>query len=487
MKEDFEQQWSDALGNYSVPPPDDAWANIEARLDEKSKKRGLILWWTNPRLISGVAAALVLSLGYLFYNKLPNQNDVLAEQKEKGSVKQPSLNKTGESRNDIENQVTVGGAKKTQTIFAKNKTFQNLKSIVSNNSKYEVLTQSALQNIEEKSAENLAMVTSMQLANNSVEEIKNEKLNLEKTGVDKLQPQKMRTYANRFVFGRNKLAYEMPEEELVAKNTDKKHKIWLGLNSGAAPFNPNYSYSGFTGEALTSAKNDVAFQEVSNSNVQASFLPSGNGTTGRYNQNNSMPENTFKNGQAYNLGLNFGKNLSKNFGIESGIRYLRANTSMNSNVFAIDPKNGNVSSYFQANYLSSGNNANFQTVLSLSETSQQYYHYVAVPLVLNYSVPLVKNLNIEALGGFSNDFFIKTKFESLATGESTLGPSNSNYKLFNISGLGGARLNYNLFRNWGLSVGGMYQHAIFSGTGQNTSLKFKPQSFGLNYGLRYQF
>jgi hypothetical protein len=65
MKEDFEQQWSDALGNYSVPPPDDAWANIEARLDEKSKKRGLILWWTNPRLISGVAAALVLSLGYL--------------------------------------------------------------------------------------------------------------------------------------------------------------------------------------------------------------------------------------------------------------------------------------------------------------------------------------------------------------------------------------------------------------------------------------
>jgi hypothetical protein len=279
----------------------------------------------------------------------------------------------------------------------------------------------------------------------------------------------------------------MPEEELVAKNTDKKQKVWLGLNSGAAPFNPNYSYSGFTGEALTSAKNDVAFQEVSNSNVQASFLPSGTGTTGRYNQNNSMPENTFKNGQVYNLGLNFGKNLSKNLGIESGIRYLRANSTMNSNVFAIDPKNGNVSSYFQANYLSSGNNANFQTVLSLSETSQQYYHYVAVPLVLNYSVPLVKNLNIEALGGFSNDFFIKTKFESLATGESTLGPSNSNYKLFNISGLGGARLNYNLFRNWGLSVGGMYQHAIFSGTGQNTSLKFKPQSFGLNYGLRYQF
>ncbi len=193
MKEDFEKQWSDALSDYSVPPPDDAWANIEARIDEKSKKRGLILWWTNPRLISGVAAALVLSLGYLFYNKLPNQNDVLAEQKEKGSVKQPSLNKTGESRNDIENQVTVGGAKKTQTIFAKNKTFQNLKSIVSNNSKYEVLTQSAPQNIEEKSAENLAMVTSMQLANNSVEEIKNEKLNLEKAEVDKLQPQKMRT------------------------------------------------------------------------------------------------------------------------------------------------------------------------------------------------------------------------------------------------------------------------------------------------------
>ncbi len=485
MKEDFEKQWSDALGNYSVPPPENTWENIEAQLDKKSKKRGLILWWINPRLVSGIAAALVLTLGYIFYTRLPENkqgNAVLTVQDDKGSVKQPALKNAGEEPKSTENQQTAGATNNTNLAMAGNGILQNKKSNVTNIFKNEVLKNNEPEIFAGKSTESVAMV-STQLP----EEISNEGPENYNIAVNKLDSKKARIYANRFVTKRNLLTYEMPEEEeTIARTSDKTGKMWLGLNSGAAPFNPNYSYSGFTGEALSSAKNDEAYQSIKDGNVQTSFLPSGTGNTGKYSQNNVMPENSFKNGQSLNFGLNIGKSFSKNLGIESGLRYMLANTSMNSNVFAINPKNGEVSSYFQANYLSA-NNADYQTVLSLSETSRQYYNYLAVPVVLNYSIPLIKYLKAEALGGVSNDLFLKSRFESDATGSQRLNASNSNYKFYNLSALGGARLNYQVMNNWALTLGGMYQHALFSGVGESTNLNFRPRSFGVNYGLRYQF
>jgi hypothetical protein len=164
---------------------------------------------------------------------------------------------------------------------------------------------------------------------------------------------------------------------------------------------------------------------------------------------------------------------------------MQANAYMSTNVYAINQNTGEVSSYFRSNYLDS-KNSNTQTVLSVNATNKQLYNYFNVPILLNYSIPLIKRLDIEALGGVSGDIFIFGNFDSQNSQSSNLTAANSSFNLLNLSGMGGLRINYDLNKNWEANLGSTYQQALISGVSSEQALSFKPRTFGINYGVRFK-
>jgi hypothetical protein len=270
----------------------------------------------------------------------------------------------------------------------------------------------------------------------------------------------------------------------VAETKESKEKMWFGVNSGVAPFNPNFENTGFTGEALTSARNDAAFVSKGIDFEMTPSSPSSQNTTTSLLPN-SLPESSFRNGRAVNFGFSFGKKLKRRLGIESGLRYMQASAYMSSNVYAINEKTGAVNSYFQSNYLDSRTN-NTQTVLSVNATNKQLYNYFNVPVLLNYSFPLIKKLDIEALGGVSGDMFIFGNFDAQNPENNNLTAANSTFNLLNISGMGGLRLSYNISKSWEANLGSTYQQALVSGVSSEQNLSFKPRTFGINYGVRFK-
>jgi hypothetical protein len=122
----------------------------------------------------------------------------------------------------------------------------------------------------------------------------------------------------------------------------------------------------------------------------------------------------------------------------------------------------------------------------VNATNKQLYNYFNVPVLLNYSIPLLKKLDIEALGGVSGDMFIFGNFDSQNSQSSKLTAANSTFNLLNISGMGGMRINYNINKSWEANLGSTYQQALISGVSSKQDLSFKPRTFGINYGVRFK-
>ena len=487
----FENQWNEALKEASVPPPDFVWENIEKELDQNKKKRVAFIWWKNPAVLSGIAAALVLGLTVLFLNN--NQAEKLSQ-----IIDNKDLNKELEKQNqdkkskilkeepaDLEPQKQILEAQKNTNLatltFEKNK-IQNPaltktklflsddKVALSANSDVNKSTKNYQGNEIINPAEPKAVES--YLAINQVS--KNE--------IEKIQSKNFKNYANRFQPFRSHIGVDF--EETLAENKVSKNKMWFGVNSGVAPFNPNFENTGFTGEALTSARNDAAFVSKSTEFEMSPSSPSLQGNTNGLLPN-SLPESSFRNGRAVNFGFSFGKKLKKRLGIESGLRYMQASAFMSTNVYAINEKTGTVNSYFQSNYLDS-KTSNTQTVLSVNATNKQLYNYFNVPLLLNYSIPLIKKLDIEALGGVSGDMFVLGNFDAQNDASSNLTAANSTFNLLNISGMGGLRLSYYISKSWEANLGSTYQQALISGVSSEQNLSFKPKTFGINYGVRFK-
>src|SRR5690606_35056112 len=67
-KKNIDRLFQERFKDFEVEPPQDAWANIEARLHEKKRRRIIPFWFQ----LSGVAAALIL--GWLIYNSVTEDN-----------------------------------------------------------------------------------------------------------------------------------------------------------------------------------------------------------------------------------------------------------------------------------------------------------------------------------------------------------------------------------------------------------------------------
>jgi hypothetical protein len=475
----FENQWNEAFNEASVPPPDLVWDNIEKELDKKKKKRVAFLWWTNPAVLSGIAAALIVGLTVLFINNKSRETSNLSLDGQKQS----------ESNKDNSGKVDFGHSREPENDRPKEigGKHNNSLAVLSQKDNYgfgrKVLAGKAEPQMSSISPD-LSHVANIS-DNSFPPKVTSEYKPVDKYSnlkISKLDQRGFKKYANRFQPFRSHIGVEF--EESIAEQKGKENKLWFGLNSGVAPFNPNFESAGFTGAALTSARNDAAFVSKG---VEQSLSPSNNASTANSAVYfpNGVPESSFKNGTAVNFGFSVGRKLKKRLGIESGLRYMQASAFLNTNVYSIEENTGKVSSFFHSNYLDTKSD-NTQTVLSVKATNKQLYNYFNVPLLLNYSLLIVKNLSVEALGGVSGDLFVFGKSDAENPNGTNLTASNSTFNLLNFSGMGGLRLSYIINKSWEANMGSTYQRALTSGVSSEQNLSFKPRTFGINYGVRFK-
>jgi hypothetical protein len=90
-KSSFEEAWSDAFANASIPPPPMAWNAIEKALDEDRRKKSVfaVFWQNNGRIFRAAAGiALFGALGWLGYDALQNSNELpVVAENESTSIK----------------------------------------------------------------------------------------------------------------------------------------------------------------------------------------------------------------------------------------------------------------------------------------------------------------------------------------------------------------------------------------------------------------
>lgn len=460
MNKSFEDQWKDVLNEASQVPPPEIWDRIDEKLDKK--KRGVVfLLWKNPMAISGIAAAILLVLGTLFLFN----NDAIEK-----VVSETKKNKKESASSDSSSEEVE------QSVIKENVPLTLKENVVINSSKHTNII-SAVNVPLASSNLNLGQDETNYAANPTVPEyvaVGAKVGEFQSIEYSTLSPIAFGGFANSFQKHRNKIDIPTDIENELLKSSKSG---WMGFLAGNAPFNPNFSTPQFQTQALAAINNsDDPFKSYSDG---LSSAPSASFT----NTSRTDASSSFKRGNAFSFGFGIGKKLKNRFSIESGVRFTRATASQTSNVYALDSKTGKSENFSVSNYIIS-DPAKSDVLISVNSTSQYAYNFISVPLLLNYAVLNFGKFHVNAVAGVSNEFLLSGSVINAKNSEElAFKPSNSNFKAYNLAGVGGVRLSYTLTDMLDLNVSGTYQHFITSGIDNATSASFKPSMLGLNLGI----
>ncbi|HEY1056329.1 MAG TPA: hypothetical protein VGE24_14380 [Emticicia sp.] len=506
----FEEEWWKAFDNASVPPSDELWGRIESELDKK-KKRSPFLFFLKPSFMAtGLAAALALVLGgILFFNREVKTSDVA-----QGSAK-PAQGDTRVNAPESDNTPKITATPtEGQTALASADTSPNAGNIVSRSAQTKASTQPIIigsestvplnaRKIELRNTDlpvialNQPTITSNNTATipTSVENTGQNKESLAITpaiaddskstlaNVGNIEGKKYRYFGSRYTMNRNKLAFdaEALENTETADLASHKSKVWVGLQSGVAPFDPNMKFGSLNSMAYSSA-NEYA------------QLANGSAASPDKNVQVSRPQNAIKAGLAINSGIAVGYKIAKKWSVESGIKYLRGNSTLETNTYAFQ-NNGYVNT-FLGDYLLQNSAKDYafagasNTVVADASQFGNRYEYLMVPMQVGYEIGLTKKLGLNVLAGISTDIFLQNSIftdNGLVRGKNTISSDSKIYKPVNFSGLGGVRASYMLSKHWQANIGTSYQRALFSGMNSSVDLNMRLQMFGINYGFNYRF
>ncbi|UTA68032.1 hypothetical protein [Emticicia sp. 21SJ11W-3] len=492
----FEEEWRKAFENAAMTPSEELWGRIESELDKK-KKRPFLFFLKPSLMATGLAAALALVLGgILFFNETPKAdiaqtNDrIVKDQNASGTMPENRLGVSPTGKATTNNPSLIA-TKESKTSGTGTPDLKNSRITIAANSNiaaskrpetsvavYLLPTdgagKSGIAGLARNTNENSVAVTAEPLLASAH--------NL--GSPEKLDSKKYSHFGSRYTMKRNKLAFdaETDEESPNTALAANESKFWVGLQSGVAPFDPNMKLGNLNSMAYSAASDYAQLTNASNS-------PSDKGSLSV-----SRPRNDVKNGVAINSGIAFGVRVSKKWHIESGVRYLRGNSTLETNTYAFQ-NNGYVNT-FLGNYLLQNSAQNYSQVKNsntvVADASQfgNRYEYLMIPMQMAYEVGLTKKMSLNLLAGFSTDIFLQNSIftdKGLVRGKNTINSENNIYKPVNFSGLGGVRASYMLNRHWQANIGTSYQRALFSGMTSAVNINMQMQMFGINYGFNYRF
>lgn len=493
-KNNFEHQWKQKFQGASQLPPADMWDRIEVSLDEKSENKPFFLLWGVPAyVVSGIAATLILAIGGWL---------LLAESEGNSISKQLTHPNTEQVQESANQTVAVNGKSSEQTGVDK----------ISPKP-----TEPVTANIAKTSGTSNVNTTSFKLVDNSIALVEFKQVGMPNSGLgsekrtsgyadidesfttqkrfmsvfNKMRGRPYDEYPVRYILKRNKLAYVEPLEEAnEPPPTKQKRSSWIGLISGLSPFKPNFQNGNLNQLAFDNvnaySSNDANFNtQRGPQGAQGANPTEPTGSENAFTIPVGSPVQQFTNGRAFNLGIQAGKQLTKRLALESGVRYIQGNSPVNTNVYTLNEKTGEINAFVQ-DYITQERTLG-NAVVAPAETLNNSYEYLSIPVQLAYGIPLLNKLNVEITGGVSADMFLQNTLQSETTDVASLNASNSAYRTLGMSGLGGVRLNYLLDERWELTVGSAFQQALVSNFESGTSAKLRPQMLGVNYGVNYHF
>lgn len=455
MKKSFEDQWKDALGDASQAPPPEIWERVEAELDRKKSR--FILWVIpvrmKPAILSGVAAAVTLALGTLFFVNYSATESGISQKAGTPAVPSAQESETGEIPEPAVTHEPVAA-----TGDAHGGTLQTV---------HPAAPTLASQIITAQPEEVSLPVQSLSISGEKEVTPGNT------AGAYPLSPlpfREMQAYAEL-------PRVQEPEKYIpVSRKTPKEKKGWMSLIAANAPFNPNFSAPGFQQQALSAVQNSEALLSFDKSFVR----PGTNGFHSNSHRTDAL--SSFKRGQSMSIGLMMGRRLKKRLSLESGVKFTRATATLTSNVYALNKLTGETESFSHANYIRSDNEMS-DALISVNSNSHYSYHFLSVPLLLNYEVLNVGKLNVNAVGGLSSEFLLSGTVINSRQSEQSFNAGNSNFRPVSLAGVGGLRLSYPVTSMLEINLGGTYQHFITSGLQKGSDATFRPSMLGINLGM----
>lgn len=480
MRNLFDDEWQEAFKDASKNPPDEVWERIEQELDKK--KKGGIIFWSNPMLWSGVAASIMLILGTLWLSNVKvvenlkpemasTASDFIEKSKEKSTELEIKTGQLGDRISDKIKEVHDIFSAKAAEYIVKDSNFPKLTAF-----RNEVLNSRSVEHV----TADILLNKKINTEEFSEKVFASPNATLQDFELTKLRSKNFESFVEISPLARLNLIVESKPQ---LAQTRKKDKIWFGFTGGGAPFNPNLNTPNFQSQAMSAAAaSDDLFKMYpngANGNVGTPDETPMDVYTGSSSTN---VQSSFSKGTALNLGIRFGKKLKKKFSVESGLLYSKSRAWHNSNVYALDLASGEAESYATANYVLN-DGAKRETLVSTNERSEYEYNFLSIPVLLNYNILESGRLSVDALAGLSNEFLLGGNIKKSSGEKQSFSNGNSNFKTYNLAGNAGLRLSYAIAENLDVCLGGGYQRFITSGIKSDSDVSFKPSMLGVNLGL----
>lgn len=505
-KKNIERLFQEQFKDFEAIPPQNAWANIEARLDSKKRKRKIIPFWLKA---SGVAALLAISLGIYFNQSeplMPTGNEVIVNDGD-------AIQKTGseKEKSEFEQKVLAN----PQLTIEKNTTVTETNSTKTEHEKGKENKNTVLRN-----PENILVHASNDTKNKENADYASHKNTKSKSDTtpyqsSEIKPQHEKIAANEKTSTENSSVKQNPikSDNLFEKENQKiVENITIVTDSARVAASEEKENEL---EKLLEKKEEGKNADEKEKEKRSKWVVSTNAAPVYFNslgEGSSLEEQFASNSKSYNNSLSYGVGLeyalNERLSVKSGVNrielsyatndvYYKAQlnpaVAVNDNILKrvnyqnieLYSKSGAPTPEEQNELALQAFSTDVENVL-LSEDSgrlEQVLGYYEVPVELSYKL-INKKISVNVIGGVST-FFLNDNNLTLYTEDSymNIGKAN-NLNDVSFSGNFGLGVNYSFWKSFDANFQPMlkYQFDTFS-----TNNNFQPYFIGLYTGISYKF
>lgn len=272
------------------------------------------------------------------------------------------------------------------------------------------------------------------------------------------------------------------------RNKDFQPVFFAGLNLSTDYFNPNYDADGTRGSAeyalADGLQNSPGYFSPSQqpSPQAATSMPPETVTSSNFGEENKAQ-------LSFSYGVNFGMAIAEHWTIESGLAYSKFNTSSET-AAAFQGISADEAYPVSLANNSSASARQFSSVRFEESSLTNTFDFVAVPMKVGYNIR-IDRISVIFSTGVAANFLLQNSISDDAgrLNEVTIKPdeSNSPFRKVYYSGVLSGGIHYFLTEQYAFSMTPSYNFSLSSLTKSESNFMSLPYSFGINFGIRYQF
>ena len=531
-RKNIDRLFQEKFRDFEVSPPELSWNNIEAKLDEKKKRRIFPLWWK----LSGVAALLLI--GLLIY-KSSNTVEIKADKpiviesnlnksetkypKEINKNKQEIKTRSAVVNEDNSNKIKITNTENINKNIIKNNRFNSGSNSIANTNDEK---KNRIASEEKNRKSKIVFSTKTTIVERKIlnpRSLKN-KLNTEKNKnpetVSGFETSQYRVDHNQEESKQLTIEKEIIKTEVIAKTEIKSDKTLLNFDD----LKGNIISKNSTKEIEikvndTAKKNSVAnnvLEELLNekesklkkeskvnrwqlsSNVAPIFL-------GSVSSGSPIDSTLAKNSKSYDINVGYGIGVSyavnKKFSVRTGLNKVSMSYNTSDILFFTGIQSKvlqNVSpaaSSAMIHVRSSINTFSSTSESGLLPFENTFVHenkgslnqrigYLEMPVEMTYNL-LDKKFGLKIIGGFSTLLLQDNKIIIVSEGRDTVLGEANNLNNIHFSTNLGLGIKYGFMKSFEFNVEPTVKYQI--NTFSSNAGSFKPYLFGIYSGISYKF